>query len=125
MEENRLALRASEYVFFRDLFTQAAVGTVFVFTETTHRQWPDILRVAGEHAQVRASFPAVDHWNGIQLMLEKQGVQPVLKRGSSDDEFDEIIRPEHRTLLARFRRDSEYHESRMLRAARTNSDTSG
>jgi hypothetical protein len=41
--ENAVRLKDSNYVFFRQLFQQANDGAIFVFTETTHRLWPDLV----------------------------------------------------------------------------------
>lgn len=46
--ENAEGLRRTNFCFFRDLMREAAPGSLFVFTETTHRLWPELLRVAFE-----------------------------------------------------------------------------
>jgi hypothetical protein len=46
--ENAVALRQHGFVFFRDLFKAARPGAVFLFTEVTHRLWPDLVNVAFE-----------------------------------------------------------------------------
>ena len=42
--ENALKLRASKFIFFRQLFHRARPGAVWVMTEATHRQWPEVSR---------------------------------------------------------------------------------
>jgi hypothetical protein len=44
--ENALGLRESNFIFFTELFNEAKIGSMFVFTETTHRLWPELLDVA-------------------------------------------------------------------------------
>ena len=39
--ENVVSLRASNYIFFRQLFDSASDGTMFIFTEVHPRAWPD------------------------------------------------------------------------------------
>mmetsp|Transcript_26635 Transcript_26635/g.37526 ORF Transcript_26635/g.37526 Transcript_26635/m.37526 type:complete len:434 (+) Transcript_26635:155-1456(+) len=39
--ENAAKLSQSDFIFFTDLFTMASEGTMFLFTETTHRLWPE------------------------------------------------------------------------------------
>ena len=41
--ENAVGLRESAFIFFQDLFSRANDGALFVFTETTHRLWPDLV----------------------------------------------------------------------------------
>ena len=40
--ENLQKLRASDFCFFTELFEEAPVGTLFLFTETTTRIWPEL-----------------------------------------------------------------------------------
>lgn len=47
--ENAKQLRDSDYVFFRDLFQAAVVGSVFIITETTPRLWPEFYELLLEH----------------------------------------------------------------------------
>lgn len=44
--ENASKLRQGDFVFFRELFENAKVGSLFLFTETTHRLWPELANVA-------------------------------------------------------------------------------
>ena len=39
-------LRAQGWVFFRDAFAKAKPGALFLFTETTHRLWPELIAIA-------------------------------------------------------------------------------
>jgi len=44
--ENAVRLRNTDFVFFAELFQEAREGALFIFTETTHRLWPEIIDVA-------------------------------------------------------------------------------
>ena len=48
--ENARALRATRFAFFRALVARAPRGSLFVFAETTHRLWPELLATAFEVA---------------------------------------------------------------------------
>jgi hypothetical protein len=43
--ENAKCLRESDFVFFRELFQAAAVGSLFIITETTPRLWPEFYKL--------------------------------------------------------------------------------
>lgn len=49
--ENAIALRDSDYVFFRNLFEKVPVGTVFIFSETTPRLWPEFYSLLLEECE--------------------------------------------------------------------------
>lgn len=66
--ENAIGLRESAFVFFRDLFDRASDGTLFVFTETTHRLWPDVVD------QLASGFEVAFVKNrSFQLLIRKRG----------------------------------------------------
>lgn len=44
--ENAIKLRQSDFVFFRNLFANVNEGALLLFTETTHRLWPELANVA-------------------------------------------------------------------------------
>ena len=46
--ENAIALRSGEFAFFRDVFAQSKPGALFLFVETTHRLWPELVQIAFE-----------------------------------------------------------------------------
>ena len=66
--ENAVGLRESDFIFFRDLFDRANDGAIFVFTETTHRLWPDVI------GQLVGGFEVAFVKNrSFQLLVRKRG----------------------------------------------------
>jgi len=53
--ENRKILEASDFVFFKELFSEAPKDSVFLFMDSSHRLWLPIKQLAGEHFE--CSFP--------------------------------------------------------------------
>lgn len=98
--ENARKLRDNDYVFFQDLFSQAKQGALFVFTETTHRLWPELANVAG-HSGFDVSFPSrfQKHFGKRQLVLRK-------RKGA-------VFGPEEKALCMLFERDNEMHERKI------------
>jgi hypothetical protein len=95
--ENATLLRASDYVFFTELFAACPEGALFVFTETTYRQWPELVDCMGD-ATFDVAFPKP---NGRIMLLRK-------RRGAR-------IRDEQLALCDKFRRVQEQHAKRMAR----------
>ena len=72
VNENAQPLRQTQFVFFQQIFAAAADGTVFVFTDTTHRLWPDLIDLARQTHQMRVSLPHIRAGKaGWQLVLLK------------------------------------------------------
>lgn len=46
VQENAVALRRRNMIFFTELVEAASEGSVFLFVETTHRMWLDVVRAA-------------------------------------------------------------------------------
>ena len=46
LEENTNTLLESNYEFLVHIFWEAAIGSTFIFLETTHRIWPDMVDAA-------------------------------------------------------------------------------
>jgi hypothetical protein len=44
--ENYQLLNQHKFAFFKTIFEQAEIGSYFIFTDSTHRLWPEIWRVA-------------------------------------------------------------------------------
>lgn len=64
--ENAVNLRGSDFVFFRDLFEAAHVNSVFIFTETTPRIWPALVKVMEQHCPyMDVRFVNVRGWQMI------------------------------------------------------------
>ena len=72
VNENAQQLRQTQFVFFQQVFEEAADGTVFIFTDTTHRLWPDLIDLARQTNQMRLSLPHIRAGKaGWQLVLLK------------------------------------------------------
>jgi len=97
--ENAQKLRDTDYIFFRELFSEAKDGTVFVFTETTHRLWPELAHAAGDGFDV--SFPS-----RFQKELGKRQMVLLKREGA-------VFGEEEKAQCLLFERDSELHERRM------------
>jgi hypothetical protein len=96
--ENAKKLRDGNFVFFRGLFQVAKPGAPFVFTETTHRLWPDFAAIANTGFDV--AFP--------QSRGNRQNRQMVLrKRLGATMEKKEL------ELCKVFERDNEMHQRRL------------
>lgn len=109
--ENAVALRAAEYVFFRDLFRAAKKGALFLFAETTHRLWPEILQCALDELEgpVPISLPTdLPGRSGSTMILQKGGA------GAPDAR---ALPPDHAyaRLIARWVEDNSAHERRLER----------
>jgi hypothetical protein len=126
--ENASALRETEYIFFQELFEQAPPGSLFIFCETTHRLWPDILRVAfaiffsnnqsthDDEERFRVTFPsALQHGSAMLLSkpsTTKQHTESDLStcgQGGSSKCLLDVLSSEHRVLLERFENDNKKH----------------
>jgi hypothetical protein len=74
--ENYIKLRKSNYIFFVDIFKAAKDGALFVFTETTHRLWPEFVDVIIEHKEfefeVAFSSVSMRGKSGPQMILRKK-----------------------------------------------------
>lgn len=116
--ENAGLLRSGSFGFFRQLFNEAPQGTLFVFTETTHRLWPEIVDAAmrpegnadADVAQSEllgrsgfdVSFPRITRGRG------KSGFQLAMRKRAGAR-----LGAEELTLCARFRMDNERHECKI------------
>lgn len=102
--ENANKLRESNYVFFQKLFSDAREGSLFLFTETTHRLWPEIAEIAlkgNVNGRFHIAFPRVGRGKGnSQLVLQKATGEGVMSE-------------EQRILCDKFRRDAVMHERKI------------
>ena len=71
--ENAVRLKDHNYVFFRQLFQQANDGAIFVFTETTHRLWPDLVDQLPEELGFDVAFVKN---RSFQLLIQKRSDAP-------------------------------------------------
>jgi hypothetical protein len=82
--ENAVKLRQSNFIFFQQLFQTAEENSLFVFTETTHRLWPDFLDLIRQSSLDYDDVNTVDYnihfpihrgrggSSGWQMFLHKQ-----------------------------------------------------
>lgn len=97
--ENANLLRESNYIFFNDLFHMTPEKTLFIFTETTPRIWPDLCKVIKEnHPSIQAGFC-------------KSGRQMLLRKDSSCKEM--MMNSYHTKQLRDFERIVECHERKV------------
>ena len=96
--ENAKLLKETKYVFFRDLFEAVPEGTMFLFTETTPRLWPDFLDfVLSGVTFLELSFP---YKRGFHLAIVK-------RRNASP------LRPVDLNLAESFRRMAQEHDLKL------------
>ena len=109
LNENARALRASKFVFLREMFTVAAVGTAFLFMDVTHRMWPEVAEVAGPNFAVSTPRLSSQEKCHYALCLEKQSntAQEMVSAKKQSDEYD--------SLMQRFRLHKLAHDARMAR----------
>mmetsp|Transcript_24119 Transcript_24119/g.44300 ORF Transcript_24119/g.44300 Transcript_24119/m.44300 type:complete len:460 (-) Transcript_24119:240-1619(-) len=114
--ENAVALRKNNYEFFRQLFAEAADGSLFFFAETTHRLWPDFIDLARTIGSTSSSCMriAIPHIrcgkNGHQLALLKDSVDAMTSYAHDEDD-DQL----QQKLYERFQTDNTAHLSRLDR----------
>jgi hypothetical protein len=119
--ENAVSLRGSDYVFFRDLFRAARPGALFLFAETTHRLWPEILECALDELEgpVPISLPTnLPGRSGSTMMLQKGGLGAPDARALPEDH-------PYALLIERFADDNAAHERRLERDRDRGARTSG
>ena len=119
--ENAVSLRASDYVFFRDLFKAARPGALFLFAETTHRLWPEILQCALDELDgpVPISLPT--------NLPGRSGSTMILQKGGTGAPDARALPPDHpyALLIERFVEDNAAHERRLERDRDRGARTSG
>ena len=119
--ENAVSLRASEYVFFRDVFRKAKNGALFLFAETTHRLWPEILQCALDELEgpVPISLPT--------NLPGRSGSTMILQKGGTGAPDARALPPDHpyARLIERFVDDNAAHERRLERDRDRGARTSG
>ena len=139
--ENANALRGSNYALLQAVCAALQPGSVLIFTEATHRQWPDVVLAAfrsltggeptgGEPAdRLRAAcfsfdvaFPQVPGKRGYALVLAKRRARmpanltglALASRGAVRDfvDLEHVVGGEEWALLKRFKTDSDRHDLR-------------
>jgi len=116
--ENAIALRKNKFEFFRQLFSKASDGSLFFFTETTHRLWPELIDLASKNDHLASSSMriAVPHIrcgkSGCQLALLKDCAAG--DRGNSTNS-ESVLDEYQQKLYERFQIDNLSHLSRLDR----------
>lgn len=103
--ENFQLLQQSAFAFLRSLFQDAAVGSAFVFTDSTHRLWPliyDVARATTAHFRVWTPHARGCHY---ALVLQKQSRYSAQRRDSDPPFFAHAM-----AKLALFRQHQRQHE---------------
>jgi hypothetical protein len=126
--ENAKALRAGRFKFFTDLAAAVPLDSVLLFTETTHRLWPDLLRASfcgvdrdDSHCQDFDVFlPTILGKHGVAVGLQKvlrsHVVQPQPLMGDLHEWLERRVGGGvNAELLRDFERDNKFHEKRLLR----------
>ena len=126
--ENAIALREGKYHFFVDLAHAVPVGSVLLFTETTHRVWPDLLRASfcgvDKDETLLQDFdvfiPTITGKHGVAIGLHKvlrsQKVQPQPLAGDLTSWLESRVGDEANVKFLRdFERDNKFHEKRLER----------
>ena len=104
IHENAVALRHGNWSFFRELFEEASDGSLFFFTDTTHRLWPELADVAKD-SRLRYSAPRICSGKaGWQFVAFKDVCHP------GDTYYSTAI---SRELLKRFKADNAAHLSKL------------
>ena len=98
--ENANLLRQSNFAFFRDLFDLAPTGTLFIFTETTPRIWPDLCRVIEK-----------DCTSKLQVGFSTSGRQILLRKDPACENM--MMNEYHFEQLQEFQRIVECHEKKI------------
>jgi hypothetical protein len=97
------------FVFFRDVFSQAKENSIFVFTETTHRLWPELVDVALETAGFDVAFPRRNGRgkSGRQLILRKRAGATTLSAEAMEqrEAFERDSAAHKRKIQVGFRRE--------------------
>ena len=98
--ENANSLRQSNFVFFRELFNLSPTGTLFIFTETTPRIWPDLCRVVEKDCDSK-----------LQVGFSKSGRQILLRKDLDCKSM--MMNEYHLEQLQEFERIVECHEKKI------------
>jgi hypothetical protein len=119
--ENAVKLQQNKFEFFSQLFSEAADGSLFFFTETTHRLWPDLIDLASRqddsNSFMRYTLPHLRSGKvGWQLALLKDSTAAgniSFSRKSCDK--SEEVRAEEKELIERFKKDNLANQLRIDR----------
>ena len=119
--ENAVKLQQNKFEFFRQLFSEAADGSLFFFTETTHRLWPDLIDLASRqddnNSFMRYTLNRIRHGkSGWQLaLLKDSSTAGNISFSSRSCSKSEEVRAVEKELIERFKRDNIAHQLRIDR----------
>jgi hypothetical protein len=119
--ENAVKLQQNKFEFFRQLFSEAADGSLFFFTETTHRLWPDLIDLASRqddnNSFMRYTIPHLRSGKvGWQLALLKDSTTAGnISFSSKSCDKSEEVRVVEKELIERFKKDNLAHQLRIDR----------
>ena len=95
--ENAKRLRESDWIFFSDLVSHAAPGSMFILSEVHPRLWPDV-------------FSAVErNCTSMQVGFNKSGRQMLIRKGTNPSQVKVTMSKKDRKLVRRFRELDGYH----------------
>lgn len=105
--ENARRLRETGYAFFSEVMTEAAPGTALVLTETTHRQFPELIAAARRGAEahgtvdcvVEASVSSNPGMGGSQCIIWKRPRREVEEAYGEEDAWEDDEDQEQAALL--------------------------
>ena len=102
--ENSNLLHDSEFIFFRDLFESVSEGTIFIFTETTPRVWPEFYKLIQNDLSC-----------GMQIHFRLNGKQMLIQKNTSQGEkkCENILTERDGKELKKFEKISMYHERKI------------
>ena len=105
--ENAIALRDSDYIFFRNLFEAVPNDTLFIFSETTPRLWPEFYALLVDECETNQSM-------SLQIGFPyKRGPLMVIQKTSSERTDLPIINKRDMKALQDFKKYAERHEQLM------------
>jgi hypothetical protein len=107
--ENANGLRASDFVFFRDLFQAAPVGATFVFTETNPRLWPDFVALLAADMQLGFVRNTRTGKTGPHMILRKMATASTTSAATATV----ALPADQQALCDNFVRLRELHERKM------------
>ena len=95
--ENARRLRETGYAFFSEVISEAAPGTALVLTETTHRQFPELIAAARRGVEahgtvdcvVEASVSSNPGKGGSQCIIWKRPRREVEEAYEEEDDEDQ------------------------------------
>lgn len=113
--ENAVKLRDSDFVFFQELFEAASIHTLFAFTETTHRLWPDFIDLIQESITTDRNVSYSIHFpkqpsSGFQMFLHKI---PISSSSTTSSSPNTKIHPSVIQQCEEFRKDHIMHELKL------------